>query len=193
GRWVVAEACRRAAAWRGSSTGMPVAVNVSGAQLAQPGLVEEVGAVLRETGLPPESLTLEITESVVMQDTEATLERLQTLKRAGVRLAVDDFGTGYSSLRYLRRFPIDTLKIDKVFVEDLGKSGEEPALAQAILELGRNFGMQVVAEGVETADQVERLLALGCAYGQGFHFAGPTDPERLPALLTGLPRQSLGA
>jgi len=174
GRFVLREACRQAAVWQ-AETARPLTINVnlSGRQLEDPSLVEQVTGILRETGLPPSRLVLEITETVLMQDTEATIERLRALRALGLRLAIDDFGTGYSSLRYLNRFPLDVLKMAKPFVDGLGTRQEDPALARAIVDLGGNLGLQVVAEGIEGSGQLAQLQALGCPLGQGYWFARP--------------------
>ena len=172
GEIVLREACRQAAAWSHAGE-LSMNVNLSGRQLEDPGLLETVTAVLRETGLAPGRLVLEITETVLMHDTEATIRRLRALRAIGVRLAVDDFGTGYSSLRYLNRFPLDVLKMAKPFVDGLGDQSEDPALARAIVELGASLGLQIVAEGIEHSAQLAQLRRLGCPLGQGYWFARP--------------------
>ncbi len=138
---------------------------------------------LQGSGLAPQSLVLEITESVMMWDADTAIERLRELKALGVRLAVDDFGTGYSSLSYLRRFPIDVLKIDKSFVDGMGRREKEEDLARVIVELGRTLKLEIVAEGIERAEQLIRLRTLHCKYGQGYYFAPPLDGEAIDALL----------
>src|SRR3954452_1484899 len=148
-------------------------VNSCGRQLEDALFIETVCALLRETGLAPARLVLEITETVLMHDTEQTIRRLRALRALGVRLAVDDFGTGYSSLRYLNRFPLDVLKMAKPFVDGLGTRSEDPALARAIVDLGENLGLQVVAEGIEHGAQLSQLRGLGCPLGQGYWFARP--------------------
>jgi diguanylate cyclase (GGDEF)-like protein len=190
GRWVLREACRQAAEWQRLHPALAVSVNLSSVQLAHPGLIEELHAALEETGLDPRSLILEITETVLMVDIESTLTTLRHLKELGIQLAVDDFGTGYSSLQYLRRFPIDILKIDKAFVEGLASASEESALARAIIDLGESFQLRVVAEGIESEHQLEGLLAMGCEYGQGYHFSRPRPPAEIAALLAGQVRDS---
>src|SRR3954470_22997822 len=167
GAHVLEVACRQAAQWDCS-----VSVNLSGRQLERPELVDTVADTLRRTGLPAERLWLEITETVLMHDTEATIERLEALKALGLLLAVDDFGTGYSSLRYLRRFPIDVLKIAKPFVDGL-TSAEGAALARTIIELGSSLGLRTLAEGIEGAAEHAQLRSLGCELGQGYLFARP--------------------
>ncbi len=187
GRWVLREACRQVAAWqRERPAGLPslrVSVNISGRQLAEPELPREVRAALDDAGLPASALVLEVTESMLVDDGATTLERLHALKALGLELAIDDFGTGYSSLGYLQRFPVDVLKIDKTFVDDLGGLEPESPLANAIVGLGSALGMRVVAEGIETAGQWSHLREIGCEYGQGFYFARPLTVSAARALL----------
>jgi diguanylate cyclase (GGDEF)-like protein/PAS domain S-box-containing protein len=176
GRWVLRQACMEVRAWqrcvaRGDE--LRVAVNVSARQLQSADLVAEVTRALQESGLNPGSLVIEMTESVVMQNTEVTLRKLQRLKALGVRIAIDDFGTGYSSLSYLHRFPIDILKIDRSFVQRLGQQRDGAELARAIITLGDALDLEVVAEGIETEEQQRELLALGCVAGQGFYYSRP--------------------
>jgi len=190
GRFVLLEACRQAAAWRaaGAPASLTMNVNLSGRQLEDPQLLDDVAAALRETGVEPGTLVLEITETVLMGDTEATIERLRALRALGVRLAVDDFGTGYSSLRYLNRFPVDVLKMAKPFVDGLGAGEEHSALARAIVDLGANLGLQIVAEGIERPEQLKKLQELGCAFGQGYHFGMPMAADGVrPLVLAALP------
>jgi diguanylate cyclase (GGDEF)-like protein len=186
GRWVLREACRQGARWladRPEDGRFSVTVNLSGRQLQSAGLVEDVTAALEHAGLPPERLVLEITETVLMSDIEATINKLKRLKELGVELAVDDFGTGYSSLQYLRRFPIDILKIDKAFVDDVDGPDADSTLARAIIDLGESFRLRVIGEGIEREDQRRRLLELGCELGQGFLFTRPVEQEAMDALL----------
>jgi diguanylate cyclase (GGDEF)-like protein len=173
GRFVLREACRQAAAWQVHGAGLTMNVNLSGRQLEDPELVDLVTQLLRDTRLPPRSLVLEITETVLMQDTRTTIDRLRALRALGVRLALDDFGTGYSSLRYLNRFPLDVIKMAKPFVDGLGEREEDPALARAIVDLGANLGLEIVAEGIEGSAQLAQLRRLGCPLGQGYWFARP--------------------
>ena len=176
GRWVLYEACSQVREWQGR---MPmgellrVAVNVSGQQLQGDDLVAEVKGALEHSGLDAGCLVIEMTESVVMHDTEATFAKLKDLKRLGIRIAIDDFGTGYSSLSYLHRFPIDILKIDRSFVERLGLEKDGTELARAIVTLGETLGLEVVAEGIEYEHQVRQLMDLGCVAGQGFYYSRP--------------------
>ncbi|HEX5831856.1 MAG TPA: EAL domain-containing protein [Gemmatimonadaceae bacterium] len=189
GRWVLREACRQGVAWQGhappspAASGFAVGVNLSGRQLQRPGFVADVAAALAESGLPPGCLVLEITESVLMRDTAATLAALRALKALGVRLAVDDFGTGYSSLQYLQRFPIDVLKIDRAFVDHVARGGNDAALMRTILALGDTMALRTVAEGVETEEQRVTLQQLGCVLGQGYLFAYPLPADEVSALL----------
>jgi EAL domain-containing protein (putative c-di-GMP-specific phosphodiesterase class I) len=191
GRWVLNEACRQAVRWREGHGPVTITVNLSGVQLEQPGLVDEVAAALRDSGLEPERLVLEITETVLMHDDEATIDTLRRLKALGVRLAVDDFGTGYSSLQYLRGFPLDILKVAKSFVDGLDGTGDDgTALARAIIDLGGSFDLDVVGEGIELAEQRDALVELGCRLGQGFLFARPGDAATIAAQLGSVRRPS---
>jgi EAL domain-containing protein (putative c-di-GMP-specific phosphodiesterase class I) len=161
-----------------------MAVNLSARQLQRPEIVGEIAQTLQEAELHPHSLVLEITESVMMQDMDLSIQRLAELKELGVRLAVDDFGTGYSSLNYIRRFPVDILKVDKSFVDGVDEGGEESALTAAIIELAGILRLRPVAEGIEHADQLDKLLALRCDLGQGFYFAEPLPLAGVDDLLT---------
>jgi diguanylate cyclase (GGDEF)-like protein/PAS domain S-box-containing protein len=184
GRWVLRRACREAQRWT-RERGLPVriTVNLSGRQLQEPGIVDDVREALVDSGLSPGQLVLEITESMLMHDTVLSMARLTALKALGVSLALDDFGTGYSSLSYLQRYPIDILKIDKAFVDDIDQGGEGPVLASAIIALGATLRMNTVAEGIETEPQRGQLLALGCQLGQGYLFSPPLDAEEFWHLL----------
>ncbi len=187
-RWVLHEACREAQSWQAPFPSDPppsISVNLSSQMFGQPELVEQVGAVLAETGLDPGRLRLEITESVAMADAERTDGILRQLKVLGVRLSLDDFGTGYSSLSYLRRFPVDTLKIDKSFVSQMEEDGESREIVRTIVNLARTLSLEVIAEGTETKDEVRRLEELECRFGQGYLFGRPQplDSEGLRALL----------
>jgi diguanylate cyclase (GGDEF)-like protein/PAS domain S-box-containing protein len=176
GRWVLRRACQQARRWQ-VVTNRPLRVNVnlSARQLDQPGLAAEVAEVLSDTELEPGTLVVEITEQIFMQDSDRVLVNLQELKEIGVRLAIDDFGTGYSSLSYLQRFPVDYLKIDKSFVDEIGAGGSKPALTRAVIEIAHSLDLDVVAEGVERDDQLRPLQAMGCDLAQGFLFAKPLD------------------
>ncbi len=190
GREVLTAACSQGRAWL--EAGRPpllIAVNVSARQCVQSGFVDEVAAVLGETGYPPHWLELEITESVAAQDAEATVALLAALKALGVRLAIDDFGTGFSSLSYLRRFPIDKLKVDQSFVRGLPDDGQSAAIARTVIALGRELSLTVIAEGVETEAQETWLVAHGCHELQGFRYSRPLPAgefDRWRAALAGL-------
>jgi diguanylate cyclase (GGDEF)-like protein/PAS domain S-box-containing protein len=184
GDWVLTEACNRVQQWREENgIDVSVTVNISIRQFQQAELVEMVGRALKDSGLPPNSLILEITESFMMQDTEATIAKLHELKKIGVRLAIDDFGTGYSSLSYLQRFPIDILKIDKSFIDKLGQGREGNAVARAIIMMGDSLNLKTIAEGIENVQQIDQLQILGCEAGQGFHFARPLTPGDMDEFL----------
>jgi len=183
GRLVLHKACQQAGHWRGLGyPSLGVSVNISAKQLASRHLPAEVRNALAESSLEPSALTLEITESMLL-DSQAVIGRLEDLKELGVRIAIDDFGTGYSSLNYLRRFPVDTLKIDKAFVEELGSSAEQEQLVAAILRLGATLGLETVAEGIEEESQRDLLRRLKCRYGQGFFFSRPVPADELGSLL----------
>jgi diguanylate cyclase (GGDEF)-like protein/PAS domain S-box-containing protein len=172
GAWVLDEACRQLEAWNRAhpESVLAVSVNISGRQLQGAGLADALRRALASSGVDPAKVVLEITESVLMQETESVLDRLRQLKALGVRLAIDDFGTGYSSLSYLQRFPIDILKIAKPFVEEVGKGADRSALARAIIGLGDTLRLDTIAEGIEMAEQRGALLQLGCTLGQGHYF-----------------------
>jgi diguanylate cyclase (GGDEF)-like protein/PAS domain S-box-containing protein len=187
GRWVLRTATTYAKALQDAYPMDPpfhMAVNLSARQLSRPEIVDEVRDILTETDLVPHSLILEITESVMMQDMELSIERLTELKSLGVQLAIDDFGTGYSSLNYVRRFPVDILKVDKSFIDGVSEGGESSALTAAVIELAAILGLKPVAEGIERADQLQRLLELHCDLGQGYLFAKPLPGVDLESLLT---------
>ena len=185
-RWVMNEACRQTIAWERQVPGggaISISVNISVRQLNDARLTKDVQETLQEVGLDSSRLTLEITESVLMQDAEGTLRVLQELKTLGVRLAIDDFGTGFSSLNYLRRLPVDVVKIDRSFVAGIASQSSEWTLARGIIRLVHELGLETVAEGVERADQRAHLQALGCRLAQGFFFARPMEPDAIAALL----------
>ena len=174
GRWVLREACRQARAWQdGGLSSMPIAINISAVELRAKDFVAGVRAALTETGLEPRYLELELTETFLMQDSDSTADVLHALKDVGVQLALDDFGTGYSSLSYLKRFPIDTLKIDRSFVRDLTTDADDASIVSAVISMGNSLHMRVVAEGVETREQLAFLQAQNCPYGQGYYFSRP--------------------
>jgi diguanylate cyclase (GGDEF)-like protein/PAS domain S-box-containing protein len=186
GAWVLTEACRQVQEWRGAfpETPLCVSVNISGRQLQGGGVTGALRAALAATGASADGVVLEITESVLMQQTDTVQERLWELKSLGVRLAIDDFGTGYSSLSYLQRFPIDILKIAKPFVDDVGSGTEKSALARAIVGLGETLKLRTIAEGIERGDQRAALLELGCDLGQGHYFSRALPPDGIARLLT---------
>ena len=188
GWWNLREACRQISEWRAGASAyrnLTISVNLSAKQFLQPKLVEDIGKLLSDLSLPPEALKLEITESTVMGDPTAAVEMLQHIKSLGIQLAIDDFGTGYSSLSYLHRFPLDTLKIDRSFISNMGDDGEGMEIARTILPMANNLRLDVVAEGVETIQQVAFLKKLHCKYGQGFYFSRPLSAEGTTALLKG--------
>ena len=186
GRLVLRDACEQARKWREARpwTAPHVCVNLSARQFRQEDLVEEVAGALRHTELPPDALILEIDEGTLMDGAEATVARLSELKALGVRLTVDDFGTGYSSLAYLRRFPVDSLKIDRSFIFGLGRSLDDTVLVSGVVSLAQSLDLNVVAEGVETAAQLEKLRELGCDFVQGFYFSRPLPSEDAARLMT---------
>jgi diguanylate cyclase (GGDEF)-like protein/PAS domain S-box-containing protein len=188
GWWNLREACRQISEWRAGTAAhhqLTISVNLSAKQFLQPNLVEDIRKLLHELALPPEALKLEITESTVMADPSGAVEMLQQIKSLGIHLAIDDFGTGYSSLSYLHRFPLDTLKIDRSFISGMGDDGEGMEIARTILPMANNLRLDVVAEGVETLQQVALLKKLQCKYGQGYYFSRPLSAEGTAALLAG--------
>jgi len=186
GAWVLHRACQQTRSWQAAIPGyrqLGISVNLSAVQLAQPHLAAQVAQTLAATGLEARHLTLELTESLLIADVATTAITLAELDRLDVRLAIDDFGTGYSSLAYLRRLPVDVLKIDKAFIDEVASSPDAAALTHAIINLATTFGLATVAEGIEQLDQLQRLRDLGCQHGQGYYFAKPLDEEQLAALL----------
>ena len=173
GRWVLHRACARAAAWEG----LTIAVNLSPEQLQQPDIVDMVQEILRETGLAPGRLELEITEGVLIRDTQALTDKLRQLREIGVGIALDDFGTGYSSLSYLRRYPFSKLKIDRSFIEPISSDDGTASIVRAIVSLGHSLNMTVIAEGIETESQLEQVSAAGCNEAQGFLLGRPCDAD----------------
>jgi diguanylate cyclase (GGDEF)-like protein/PAS domain S-box-containing protein len=184
GEWALREACEQGRRWHDAGhIGMTLAVNLSVRQLADPKITERVARALEETGFPPSSLELEITENLLMQPTDEVLRVLQHFNDLGIRVTVDDFGIGYSSLSYLQRFPIQALKIDRTFVKRIGLAQHDDAIVGAIIALAQSLQLRVLAEGVETAAQVEFLRTRGCRAVQGYFYSWPVDPERLMELL----------
>lgn len=184
GRWVLQTACRQIARWRLVDPRLTMNVNVSAHQLRDPGFPEDVRRALDSSGIPGAALILEITESVLLEDDDQTLDALHALKDLGVAVALDDFGTGYSALGYLRRFPVDILKIDRSFVSGGDAEHDDgDQLVRTIVELGRAYQLEVVAEGIEDEGQRQRLVELGCSHGQGYHFGRPADGDTFDARL----------
>jgi diguanylate cyclase (GGDEF)-like protein len=185
--WGLTEACRQMSAWRESlpKGGQPlrVSVNLSARQFGRPGLAEHIAEVLAKTSLSADNLRLEVTESSLMSNPETALETMEDLKTLGVGLHMDDFGTGYSSLNHLHRYPFDTLKIDRSFIQGIAEEQDSIEIVGTILDLARSLEMDVVAEGIETAEQAERLKSLGCRLGQGYYFSRPMDAAAIGAML----------
>ncbi|MGS2743284.1 EAL domain-containing protein [Halomonas sp. LS-001] len=185
GAWILRRACRDAMALSKRIGRVPgIAINLSARQFRQPGLIEAVRFALEESAIPPEKVELEITESMVMYDVEAAIETMQALRALGVQLAIDDFGTGYSSLSYLKRFPVNTLKLDRSFIRDLPHGTEDAAITEAVIVLAKALKLHVVAEGVETRDQLAFLGERNCAYVQGFLLAHPAPIEDMPGVFS---------
>ncbi len=188
GEWGLAEACRQLVAWHKLASEplqkARISVNLSARQLEQPNLVERVRRVLEETGLDPACLRLELTESSLISDAPAAQKTMRALEKLGVGLHMDDFGTGYSSLDYLQRFPFDTIKIDRSFVRGIVHDRESRVIVGSILDLARSFGMNVVAEGIEDAEQLEELKTMGCPCGQGYYFAKPLEPSAIADMIS---------
>jgi EAL domain-containing protein (putative c-di-GMP-specific phosphodiesterase class I) len=184
GEWVLRTACRQAQSWRAAGLdALSVSVNVSARQFEEKRLVERIATALEDSGLPPSSLELEVTESMLMRDLNQAVERMRELKAMGVSLSIDDFGTGYSSLSALKSFPISTLKIDKSFVRDLATSTDDQAIALAVISLGHRLHLRVIAEGVETDEQREFLRKNECDEMQGYLFSPPVPPARIAEML----------
>jgi EAL domain-containing protein (putative c-di-GMP-specific phosphodiesterase class I) len=187
GSWILRQACRQLAEWqrlRGGGEPFVMNVNLSSRQLVREAIADEVAAAVDDSGIRASWLVLEVTETVLMADPEVAAKALASIRDLGVRVALDDFGSGYSSLSHLRRFPIDIVKIDKSFVDDVAHEGAESAIARGIIELGRAMRIQTVAEGIEVDEQAEVLRTLGCELGQGFFFARPLAPDAWAALLS---------
>jgi EAL domain-containing protein (putative c-di-GMP-specific phosphodiesterase class I) len=188
GTWVLRDACRRAVVWQRSRPAdqpLTLRVNVSARQLAQDSLRGTVAEIIAETGIEPALLCLEVTESVLIEDPEESIRTLTELKQLGVKIAIDDFGTGYSSLEYLRRLPVDCVKVDRSFVRGVPENEEDVAIVNAVIELGHALKLSVTAEGVETTEQFDNLRAAGCDTAQGFLFFRPEPPEDVAKLFAG--------
>jgi EAL domain-containing protein (putative c-di-GMP-specific phosphodiesterase class I) len=186
GQWVLEEACRQVAAWQVEFPFKPtlmVSVNLSPRQFQQPNLVEQVSCALREAGLAPTWLKLEITEGVIMRDVEATIKTLEQLNELGVQIAIDDFGTGYSSLASLKRLPLHVLKIDRTFINGIGHDPEDTAIVRAIIAMAKSLHLSVTGEGIETAEQAALLRRWACELGQGHFFSRPLDTSALTEFL----------
>jgi EAL domain-containing protein (putative c-di-GMP-specific phosphodiesterase class I) len=185
GAWILREACMQLRQWQQVSgrQSLTMSVNLSGKELTQTDLIQQIKNTLQQTGLNPKGLRLEITESVVMENAELATNTLMQLRNLGVNLSIDDFGTGYSSLSYLHRFPVNTLKIDRSFIGRMAKGDENSEIVRTICTLANNLGMEVVAEGIETLEQLELLRRLKCQYGQGYLFSRPVDAEKATALV----------
>ena len=191
GAWVLHRACAQMRAWQDAfpvSRHISMAVNLSARQFEEEDLVDQVASVLAQTELDPGSLKLEMTESVIMERTKRNAAKLQALRDMGVRIMIDDFGTGYSSLASLHSFPLDSLKIDRSFVSSMEFEGEKTEIVRTIVTLARNLGLDVVAEGVETMNQLRMLRALECHHGQGYYFSNAVDGESAEAWLAASPR-----
>ena len=185
GNWVVHEACAQAACWIRPPDADPlmISVNLSPKQIARADLVPSLVHALDRSGLDPSRLELELTENFLIADSEVALQRLHALKSLGVRLVLDDFGTGYSSLGYLKRYPLDALKIDQSFVNRLGEDSEDTAIVTAVLRMAEALGITCIAEGVETEDQAEMLVDLGCELAQGYLFSHPVAPAAITEMV----------
>jgi EAL domain-containing protein (putative c-di-GMP-specific phosphodiesterase class I) len=184
--WVLEAACRQMHHWQQHhpiAQSLVMSVNLSGERFCQPNLIQWVQSILKHTGLPPHSLKLEVTETTLMQDADLAIQLLGQLHSLGLQLSIDDFGTGYSSLSYLYRFPVDTLKIDRSFINHIDVDGEQVELVRTILMLAWNLGLDTIAEGIETPMQLAQLRSLRCTYGQGFLFSHPLEAEDMGQFL----------
>jgi len=183
GRWVLQEACRQGAALHRNGHLITMSVNMSARQLESDTLIADVGGALYTSGFEPRALVLEVTETTIMQETSLMADRLIALKRLGVRIAIDDFGTGYSSLAYLRRFPVDILKIDRSFISAMATTRDSSMLIHTLVQFGKALGLETIAEGIEEEDQMDPLLAEQCDTGQGFLYGRPLSPAQLDIFL----------
>jgi len=188
GRWILRQACIKAKQWQTEypdAQNLVMSVNLSIRQLLEKDIIAQVAAILEETGLKPEHLKLEITETMMLHDTSATIETMTTLQQLGVRLAIDDFGTGYSSMSYLSQLPLNTLKIDRSFINRIGVSDSDEAIIHTLLSLARTLRLSVTCEGIETQEQFTYLKNLGCDTGQGYLMHKPLPAAQIEALLAG--------
>jgi EAL domain-containing protein (putative c-di-GMP-specific phosphodiesterase class I) len=185
GSWVLDRACRQVRAWQEltGNESLTISVNVAARQFEDPALIGTVQRTLRRSGLAPSCLKLEITESAIMADAEGAVTTLRALKALGVQIAIDDFGTGYSSLAYLKQFPVDMLKIDRSFVDGLGRDPHDTAIVRSVVALARTLELRLTAEGIETSDQRTQLAMLECEFGQGYLFGRPMSPDGVEARL----------
>jgi EAL domain-containing protein (putative c-di-GMP-specific phosphodiesterase class I) len=183
GEWVLRQACAQGAAWQGASGDLGISVNLSARQITAPGFAARVAAALAETGLAPGALTVEVNERILVEEDGLVIDRLADLRRTGVRLAIDNFGTGYASLLYLRQLPVDIIKIDASFVAGLGHDDTLTLLTRTVVQVGRELGLRVVAEGIEQPRQLSALREMGCHYGQGFLVGRPMAASALEALI----------
>jgi EAL domain-containing protein (putative c-di-GMP-specific phosphodiesterase class I) len=186
GEWVLREACAQLARWQAQGMWLQLAVNLSVKQFHAGNLVELVSEILKNSGVDKKHLTLELTESLLMDNAEQSIETLNRLMDLGIRISMDDFGTGYSSFSYLKRFPLHELKIDRSFVMDMTKDSEDQTLVAAMIYLGHEFNLKVVAEGVEKQEQLDILASLDCEEYQGYYFSRPVSVEDLTPMLTEL-------
>jgi EAL domain-containing protein (putative c-di-GMP-specific phosphodiesterase class I) len=194
GAWVLREACRQARAWM--DVGLPatsMAVNVSAIEFRDEKFLDGLFAIVRETGLDPKTLELELTESVLMRHAASTASILQTLRESGIQVAIDDFGTGYSSLSYLRKFPVDAVKIDQSFIRQISTAGDDTTIVKAVIGMARGLKLRVIAEGVETPDEVAFLRAYRCDEAQGYYFSRPVPAQQFAMLLKNGTAKSGGA
>jgi EAL domain-containing protein (putative c-di-GMP-specific phosphodiesterase class I) len=185
--WVLRQACDQMRCWQmqiPQAAAFTISVNISGKQFSQPHLIEQIKQILQETGLDARRLKLEITESVLVANADIAIRMLQQLKALGIQLSMDDFGTGYSSLSYLHRFPMNTLKIDRSFTKSIGDDPKKLGIIKTVVSLAQNLGMDVIAEGVETLEQVSQLKVLKCTSAQGFFFSKPVDSKTAQALIS---------
>jgi diguanylate cyclase (GGDEF)-like protein len=195
GAWVLREACAQARAWLDAGLpAMTMAVNVSAMEFREQGFLDRLFAIIRATGIDPSSLELELTESVLVKHAASTARILQTLRERGIRVAIDDFGTGYSSLSYLRKFPVDAVKIDQSFIRQISTAGEDTTIIKAVIGMARGLKLRVVAEGVETLEELAFLRAYRCEEAQGYYFSRPVPPQQFALLLRdGIPKSSVVA